>query len=229
MDERDRRRITTAVDFWIKTKLDQQQLSEAAGNAQGGTRAAVTGGRHLAGVNTLILDELHDLGLEGLRYETDRRATVPGYYRASKSWDLIVTMHGAPMLAIEYKSMTGSEGKNLNNRADEVIGAAQDLKRAQEHGLLPNQMRRGYVFLMEDTPAVRTPVAVKSHVGTPDPVFQGASYMDRMAVMCERLRDDGLYDMAWAIGVVRNPIGFVEPLATVGWERFKYDLLSAFG
>lgn len=44
MDSTDRIRITEAVDFWIKTKLEQQMVSEAAGTAQGGTRAAVTGG-----------------------------------------------------------------------------------------------------------------------------------------------------------------------------------------
>ena len=115
------------------------------------------------------------------------------------------------VLAMEYKSMTGSEGKNLNNRADEVIGAAQDLKRAQEHGLLPPGMMRGYIFLMEVTPAVTVPVNVRTRVGEPDTEFIGAGYLERMAIMCERLRDDGLYDMAWAVGVVREPVGFVEP------------------
>lgn len=229
MDDVDRRRITEAVDFWIKTKLEQQSVAEAAGTAQGGTRAAVTGGKHLAGVNQLLLDELESLDLPRLDSWVDRGAVVPGYYRASKSWDLLVTVEGKPVLAMEYKSMTGSEGKNLNNRADEVIGAAQDLRRAQEHGLLPPGMKRGYVFLMEVTPDVARPVGVTTRVGTPDPEFVGATYLDRMAIMCERLRDDGLYDMAWALGIVRNPVGFVEPRETVGWDRFKHDLRLAFG
>ncbi|SHI55005.1 Restriction endonuclease XhoI [Tessaracoccus bendigoensis DSM 12906] len=229
MDEADRNRITEAVDFWVKTKLEQQTQSEAAGTAQGGTRAAVTGGRHLAGINTLLMDELESLGLPGLDAWFDRGATVPGYYRASKNWDLLVTVERRPVLALEYKSMTGSEGKNLNNRADEVIGAAQDLRRAQEHGLLPTGLKRGYVFLMEVTPEVTRPVGVTSRVGTPDPVFNQATYLDRMAIMCERLRDDGLYDMAWALGILRTPVGFVEPRESVNWDRFKNDLRLAFG
>ena len=82
---------------------------------------------------------------------------------------MLVTVEGRAVLAMEYKSMTGSEGKNLNNRADEVIGAALDLRRAQEHGLLPPGMKRGYVFLMEVTPAVTGPVGVRTRVGDPDP------------------------------------------------------------
>lgn len=229
MDERDRTRIIEAVDFWIKTKLEQQSLAEAAGTAQGGTRAAVTGGKHLAGINTLLLDELEGLGLPDIDFWFNRGATVPGYYRASKSWDLLVTVERRPVLAMEYKSMTGSEGKNLNNRADEVIGAAQDLRRAQEHGLLPHGMKRGYIFLMEVTPEVNRPVGVTTQVGAPDRAFNGATYLDRMAIMCERLRDDGLYDLSWALGVVRDPIGFLEPLESVNWDRFKADLHGAFG
>ena len=46
--------------------------------------------------------------------------------------------------------------------------------------------------------------------------------------MCERLREDGLYDMTWALGVVRSPVGFVEPRQSVGWDRFTQDLRTAF-
>ncbi|EEJ54786.1 PaeR7I family type II restriction endonuclease [Mobiluncus mulieris] len=228
MNNEDQQRIITAVDFWVKTKLEQQQLSALGGRAQGGTRASVTGGKHLAGVNQLILEELERLGITGLKHYTNRQATVPGYYRASKSWDLLVLRDDEPALALEYKSMTGSEGKNLNNRIDEVIGAAQDLHRAQQTGLLPKELKRGYIFLMEVTPAVLNPVGTSTKVGTLDPIFESTCYLERMAIMCERLRNDGLYGMAWALGVVRNPIGIVEPRPSVNWDRFKADLRQAF-
>lgn len=167
-------------------------------------------------MNQLILDELHRLGLTGISTYTDRAATVPGFFRPAKSWDLLVV--GAreegsrPLLVVEYKSMTGSEGKNLNNRADEVIGVAEDLRHAQDAGLIDANLHRAYIFIMEVTPEVQQPVRVSVRAGSPDPVFQGASYLERMAIMCERLRDSGLYDLAWAVGVVRHPtIDFVEP------------------
>ncbi|MDD7465121.1 MAG: hypothetical protein PUK59_02640 [Actinomycetaceae bacterium] len=77
MDKQDHERIITAIDFWVKTKLEQQQYSQASGHAQGGTRAAVTGGKHKVGINQLILDELQELCLTGVTHYTDRKATCP--------------------------------------------------------------------------------------------------------------------------------------------------------
>lgn len=133
-----------------------------------------------------------------------------------------------PVLAVEYKSMAGSEGKNLNNRADEVIGVAEDLRRAQDANLVPPTLQRAYVFLMEITPAVQKPVGVQIRAGKPDPAFVGATYLDRMAIMCDRLKTSGLYDMAWAVGVKRNPTDFVEPLASVCWDAFRDSLATTF-
>ena len=123
--------------------------------------------------------------------------------------------------------MAGSEGKNLNNRAAEVIGAAQDLERAQELGLVPATMLRGYVLPHGDHSGAQKPVGARTRIGVPDPAFRGAGCVDRMAIMCERLREDGLYDMAWALGVTRNPTGFLEPRVTVGRNRFTMDLRRA--
>lgn len=228
MDTRDRQRIITALDHWITVKLEQQTLSQASGRAQGGTRGSVTGGRHLAGVNQLILDQLDLIGVPDVECYANRGAVLPGYIRASKSWDLLVVVQGEPALAVEYKSMTGSEGKNLNNRADEVIGVAEDLRLAQAHGLISENLRRAYVFLMEVTPAVQVPVGVAVSAGSPDEEFVGASYLERMAIMCERLRDEGLYDLTWAVGVKRDPTDFVEPRASVGWDVFSRDLAQIF-
>lgn len=62
----------------------------------------------------------------------------------------------------------------------------------------------------------------------PDPVFDGASYLDRMSVLCERIRETGLYDLTWAIAATADPIGFYEPNPSVGWNRFKADLAQVF-
>ena len=43
---------------WVSAKLEQAQKSELGGNAQGGTRSQVTGGKHLRGVNQLVVDEI---------------------------------------------------------------------------------------------------------------------------------------------------------------------------
>lgn len=225
----DRARILSAVQYWFEAKAEQLAKVALAGRAQGGTRDAVTGGGHLDGLNTLVVDQLGRLGVDGLSFRVNSRAVFPGYYRASKAWDLMVLRDGAPVLAVEYKSMKGSEGKNLNNRIDEVLGVAEDLRQAQAHGLVPRDLRRAYIFIMESTPDVLYPVkAVHGLVGKSDPAFYGITYLDRMSVLCERIRESGLYEMTWAIAATSDPIDFYEPNPAVGWERFSSDLASAF-
>jgi hypothetical protein len=221
-------RITRAMDEWISVKLEQGQRAQNSGNAQGGTRSQVTGGKHLRGVNQLVVDEIRNTGATDLELRFDRRATLAGWYRNSKSWDLLVLQRRTPILAVEYKSMSGSEGKNLNNRADEVFGIAEDARQAEAHGILPPNLRRAYVYLMEVTPAVQYPVGPGRPFGRTDPIFDQASYLDRMAIMCERMRDSGLYHLVWAVGVIREPVGFMEPSVNVGWDRFAADLRNGF-
>jgi|HubBroStandDraft_3_1064219.scaffolds.fasta_scaffold22029_2 hypothetical protein len=221
-------RIMQAVQQWIDAKEAQAQKSRDGGRAQGGTRSQVTGGSHLRGINRLIEDEIKSTGASGLELRVDRKAVLAGWYRSSKAWDLLVLQHGAPILAVEYKSMAGSVGNNLNNRADEVFGIAEDARQAEKHGILPANLRRVYIYLLEVTPSVRKPVNVGRPLGNHDIVFNGASYLDRLAIMCERMRDSGLYHLALVLGVTRDPIGFIEPSAEVGWDRFASDLRAGF-
>jgi hypothetical protein len=218
----DHERILHALENWISSKESQSARVTAS---QGGNRDTVLGGKHLAGINEMIVEELQRAGLDGLRLGFDRNATLPGYYRASKSWDLLAMRDdGAPVLAVEYKSMKGSEGKNLNNRADEVFGIAEDLRLAQEHGLVREGLVRAYIFIMEVTPSVTKPIRINVAVGQPDPIFDGKTYLQRLAIMCERIRTAGLYDLTWAIGVKTNPTEYVELSPETGWDQFKEGL-----
>lgn len=49
--------------------------------------------------------------------------TLPGYFRPTKLWDLLVIYKGELIAAIELKSQVGpSFGNNFNNRTEESIG-----------------------------------------------------------------------------------------------------------
>ena len=167
--------------------------------------------------------------MDGLELRRNRGATLAGYYRPSKSWDLLVLREGQPLLAVEYKSMSGSEGKNLNNRADEVFGIAEDARAAEANGILPAGLLRAYIFVMGANDDSTRPVGAGNVIGNPDPVFEGASYLERMAIMCERMRDAGLYNLVWAVGVVEDPFSWFEPRASVGWDVFAGTLRTAMG
>ncbi|HET9898700.1 MAG TPA: PaeR7I family type II restriction endonuclease [Streptosporangiaceae bacterium] len=224
----ERARIIEAVRQWISAKEEQGQRSLESGRAQAGTRAQVTGGTHMNGVNRLIVDEITALGVADVEFQFNRRAVLAGWYRSSKAWDLLVLQRGQPVLAVEYKSMAGSEGKNLNNRADEVFGIAEDAREAERRGILPPNLRRAYIYVLEITPAVEVPVGIGTPYGSPDSIFQDASYLSRVAIMCERMVESGLYHLAWVVGVTREPLGFREPSLMVGWDTFAAELRRGF-
>lgn len=229
MDSKTRMNLDRALRSWVDVRFAQAARSTGGGNAQQGNRAAVTGGKHMDALDRLVRDELISAGGRDLNFLTGRRATLPGYYRATKSWDLLVLQGDDPVLAVEYKSMKGSEGKNLNNRADEVFGVAEDLRQAERSPQLQATMRRAYVFVMgvtDESTAPRTTQQVA--VGSVDKVFQDASYLDRAAIMCERMRETGLYHLTWAVGIQEEPFGWTEPLASVGWDAFSAGLHGMF-
>lgn len=228
MDEKAAIRVEHALRMWLDVRRTQAETSVASGRGQEGRRSAVTGGRHMDAVHQLVVDEIHATGATGLRIHQNRGATLPGFYRASKSWDLVLVKDGVPVLAVEYKSMLGSEGKNLNNRADEVFGMAEDTRQAELKGLIPPQMRRAYIFVMSDNPDTSRPVGVNRTLREPDPIFDGASYVQRMAIMLKRMRETGLFHMTWAVAVKEEPFSWSEPDPEVGWDRFAADLHSAF-
>jgi len=62
-----------------------------------------------------------------LHVRTDGLLTLPGYYRRTKNWDLIVTHCGLLVAAVEFKSQLGSFGNNFNNRSEEAIGNVADI------------------------------------------------------------------------------------------------------
>lgn len=234
MNPNDRTRINAAIKEWFDVKDSQGSQPTKDGQRQGGNRATVTGGKHLRGVNQLIVDEISRIDAPGLDHRTDRNAELPGWYRRYKQWDLLVLQHDIPILAVEYKSMTGSVGKNANNRVDEVIGVAEDARQATENGFLPEKMRRAYIYLLEVTDEAVRKTDNKRPAGNPDIMFQAddefnnTSYLDRFSITAQRMRKTGLYHLVWVLGATRDPLGFIEPSIETGWDRFAHDLRAGF-
>lgn len=53
---------------------------------------------------------------------------LPGFFRPTKKWDLLVVREGQLLVALEAKSQTGpSFGNNFNNRTEEAIGTGTTL------------------------------------------------------------------------------------------------------
>ena len=197
-EERAARAVRT---FWSA----RSQASQASGDANVGNRGAVTAGKNLDGFFDLVQAVVvaNGLGADSVYCGTQDRArlrhtVLPGYYRPSKDWDVLVIRGHELVAAIELKSQVGSFGNNFNNRTEEAVGMGEDLRVAFREGLLGKDPRPfvGYLMFLQDSPRSSSPVRVSSRHFDPDDVFEGASYAERYEILCGRLVREGLYDAA---------------------------------
>ncbi len=140
-------------------------------------------------------------------HQTRAALTLPGYFRPTKLWDLLVIHRGVLVAAVELKSQVGpSFGNNFNNRAEEAIGTAHDFWTAYREGALGPQPRPfvGWLMLVEDAAESRSPVRdATPHFPIFDE-FKGASYLARYDLLCQKLVREQLYTSACLIASPRT-------------------------
>jgi hypothetical protein len=196
----------------------------------------------MGALEVLVADILCDAGLNKLDVRTRTALELPGYFRATKKWDLIVVSAGHLVLAMEFKSQAGkSIGNNVNNRSEEAVGSAKDLWTAFREGRFGSSPTPflGYFFLLEDRDNVKTPVSNKEPYFAVDPVFrgeikktqkgverfQGVSYSQRYELLCRRLVLERLYTSACFIMATntRNT-QITQPAGDLTFQRFAAAL-----
>lgn len=135
--------------FWGNRDLARQKQVES-GKADKGERAGVTAGKNMDGFLALVKDLVILNGLEHADIHLSRRVlTLPGYFRPTKLWDMLVVNDGRLIAALELKSHVGpSFSNNYNNRAEEAIGTAHDLCVAYREGAFGEQPRPFVGWLM---------------------------------------------------------------------------------
>lgn len=183
--------------YWLVREAQAARQS-AAGRADAGLRGAVTGGAHLDGMAQLIEEVFVEVGVARTNVRRTSSIELPGYYRPTKKWDLVVIDKDRLVAAIELKSQVGpSFGNNFNNRTEEAIGNAVDVWRAYEEGTFGHvRPWLGYIFLLEEADRSTTPVRVAKTVFPVERIFENTSYTDRYRILCQRLIRERLYDAA---------------------------------
>jgi hypothetical protein len=172
-----------------------------SGNQDAGSRGAVTAGKNMDGFLTIAqtLIKANGLALADICVQ-QRVLTLPGFFRPTKLWDMLVIHKGQLVAALEFKSQVGpSFGNNFNNRSEEAIGTAHDLWTAYREGAFGTDVPRpfvGWVMLVEDCTRSNTAVADKQPHFPVDPAFKRASYTQRYDLLCKRLVQEGLYTSA---------------------------------
>ena len=116
---------------------------------------------------------------------------------------------GRLIAAIELKSHVGpSFGNNFNNRTEEAIGTAHDFWTAYREGAFGKNPKPfvGWLMMVEDAPKSRSSVRDASPHFDVFPEFQGASYLKRYDVLCQRLIQEQLYSTAAVLTSKRDAV-----------------------
>ncbi|KDP95412.1 restriction endonuclease PaeR7I [Brevundimonas sp. EAKA] len=206
----ERKAHEAVMAFWGNREAARQKQIEA-GRIDAGERAGVTAGKNMDGFVAMVIDLVHANGLGHAQIHKERRVlTLPGYFRPTKLWDLLVIHEGRLIAGVELKSQVGpSFGNNFNNRTEEAIGMAHDLWTAYREGALGQHPRPfiGWMMMVEDHPASRSPVRDASPHFPVFREFQGASYLKRYDILCQRLVQEQLYTSAALMASPRSAVG----------------------
>lgn len=199
-----------AVQAFWGNRDQARQAQIATGKIDAGERGAVTAGKNMDGFVALVLNLVQANGLTQAKVHRSRAlVTLPGYFRPTKLWDVVVLHQGRLVAALEFKSQVGpSFGNNFNNRTEEAIGSAHDFQTAYREGAFGKHPRPflGWLMLVEDAPSSRSPVRDASPHFPVFPAFQGASYIERYNILCQRLVQEQLYSAACVITSPRTAV-----------------------
>jgi hypothetical protein len=183
-------RTAGAVAHYWGTRAAQRKRQEQGGKADQGLRSAVTGGAQMDGFIDLFSTLIIHAGISERCIFRKKGVELPGFFRPTKEWDLLVVRGRTLVAAIEAKSQVGpSFGNNFNNRTEEAMGSALDLWTAfrQRAYLESPQPFLGYFFMLEDCDASNRAVSVQEPHFKVFPEFVGASYSRRYELFCRKL------------------------------------------
>jgi hypothetical protein len=183
-------RVSKAVAYYWRTRALQSRKQEQSGKADSGLRSAVTGGAQMDGFTALFMELVQACGIARDCIFTKTNVELPGFFRPTKEWDLLVVHKSRLLAALEAKSQVGpSFGNNFNNRTEEAMGSALDLWTAYREGALSGGVQPflGYFFMLEDCAASDRAVRVREPHFKVFPEFVDASYKRRYELFCRKL------------------------------------------
>jgi len=242
-------RLTEAVrSYWAVLENQGANQGAKSGQKDYGDRSKVTGGKQMDGFAELLKDLLERCGIDRANMYCGRSTSLPGFYRPTKDWDLVVVVEGNLLIALELKSLPTSFGNNSNNRVEEALGSAADLWKAYQKRTYGKSQRPwlGYLMLICDETASASPIAVPERhfpirkefrdvgYGKPSrtggkPMKVSVPYVRRMELFCEKVKQEGLYDASCFLITdhSRGPSGFYrEPSEELAFRDFVGSMMG---
>jgi hypothetical protein len=220
-------RLQTAVEAYWRARSAAAEKQRHSGIADAGLRGAVTGGAPMDGFIAVLVETIHLCGFGETDIFYRRAIELPGFFRPTKEWDLLVVSEGRLLVALEAKSHVGpSFGNNFNNRTEEALGSALDLWTAHREGRFKGGVQPwlGYFFLLEDGPKSQSPVAVREPHFRVFPESRGASYAKRYELFCRKLRLERQYSQTAFMLSTAETRDFREPAEDLTFHRLVRSL-----
>lgn len=209
--------------YWDRKDL-QYRNAKIAHAVGAGTAGSVRGGRQFDPVAAVLAKPFLEAGYAPDNVRVHGIMALPGFYRPTKDWDLVVTVGGVVAAAFELKALGGpSFGNNANNRIEEALGSSTDIRQATVDGRFgPEQPWIGYLLVVEDHPKSRSPQRRPRPIaaGTHDPVWENRTYQQRMAIGVERMLALHIYDTACVLVSSPEHPDPIEPSPAVDWTHF---------
>ena len=190
------------------------------------------------GFITLMTEIIVKAGIDECFIFHNKNLELPGFFRPTKEWDLLVIKDGQLLVALEAKSQVGpSFGNNFNNRTEEAIGSALDLWTAYREGAFNKTVKPwlGYLFLLEDCKESQRLVKVKEPHFKVFPEFKEASYAKRYELFCRKLLRERHYSFSTFLLSERKDGAkgiYKEPAEDLTFELYARSLVAqvtAFG
>lgn len=224
-------RLKKAVAHYWTTRQKQAAKQKAEGRTDQGSRGAATGGAQMDGIISLIREIIIAAGADPSTIFDSKSLELPGFFRPTKEWDLLVVKDGQLILAIESKSHIGSIGNNFNNRTEEAMGSALDLWTAYREGAFNKTVRPwlGYMLLVEESEQTTKPVRIYEPHFKVFPEFVNSSYARRYQLFCHKLVRERHYNAA-AYLLSSPELGatgqYTEPSEELSFQMFVKSLVG---
>lgn len=215
-------------EFWA-IKSSQQSAADQVGKSGAGTSGSVRAGKHMTPFEELIQQVVRDAGII-VDPPAGDTVYLPGYYRETKSWDVVLQYKGHVLAVVEAKSQGSSLANNFNNRVEEAIGQAADVWKSHERGFLISGLRPwvGYLMVVEETLKTTSPKHLLVGKAVPpgmkvDGSFDGMSYAERYARAFERLDQERMLD-ATCVAITSGPDSYSYPNEWLSFNGFAAQL-----
>src|SRR5207302_926057 len=130
-------------------------------------------------------------------YTSAGTTELPGYFRPSTSWDMVVVVRDRLLVAIELRAVIGSKvASGVAALSDDALARVMDVRIAARAGAFGSTYTPwlGYILLVEDGPVAHRPAAFQEPLFPAADDFRAATHVGIYQSLVTKLARDGYYD-----------------------------------